>query len=294
MRSLKISTEQLAKICGVSQGTVDRALNGRRGINEKTKQKIIDTAVKYGYRPCSEKTLKHVGIIVFNLNNEYLTELVSSLEDKLFQTGYTATVMLSHYDKNREIECIKKLYSSGVDGIILCSNNSGNDFIRFISGLNIPVFWVGKKIDGMPYVGINDFAAMKDMTCHVLNQKYKQIIYFSPALTYSDAYAQKQRFSGFMAGLSDFSDYSVVTDFEQIKTNYDKNTAIICSTDYYALKVYFKGVSADVFGFDNIKMLEEYSLPIHSVDYSVKEIADKAVEALFSNQSDDTIVSHRI
>jgi DNA-binding LacI/PurR family transcriptional regulator len=97
-----------------------------------------------------------------------------------------------------------------------------------------------------------------------------------------------------MAGLSDFLDYTVVTDFEQIKTNYDKNTAIICSTDYYALKVYFKGVSADVFGFDNIKMLEEYSLPIHSVDYSVKEIADKAVEALFSNQSDDTIVSHRI
>ena len=43
MRNMKISTAQLAKMCGVSQGTVDRALNNRTGISKKTKDMIIDT-----------------------------------------------------------------------------------------------------------------------------------------------------------------------------------------------------------------------------------------------------------
>ena len=36
MRFSKITTTQLARICGVSQGTVDRALNNRGGINPET------------------------------------------------------------------------------------------------------------------------------------------------------------------------------------------------------------------------------------------------------------------
>ena len=41
MKDLKITTSQIAKICNVSQGTVDRALNNRPDIKAETKQKII-------------------------------------------------------------------------------------------------------------------------------------------------------------------------------------------------------------------------------------------------------------
>ena len=51
MKKNSISTTQLAQICGVSQGTVDRALNNRKGINPKTKEKILAVANEYGYRP---------------------------------------------------------------------------------------------------------------------------------------------------------------------------------------------------------------------------------------------------
>ena len=33
---MRITSKELAKICGVSIGTVDRALNGRPGINPET------------------------------------------------------------------------------------------------------------------------------------------------------------------------------------------------------------------------------------------------------------------
>lgn len=296
MRNMKISTSRLAQICGVSQGTVDRALNGRKGISEKTKARIIAAAVQYGYRPPTDEKegAKQIGIIVFNLNNEYLSSLVTEVEYAIRDKGYTATVMFSHYDKEYEIDCIKKLYAAGVDGIVLCSVNSGEQFVNFISSLGIPVICVGNRIEGIPYVGIDDFSAMKDMTRYVLSQGYKQIIYFSPALMYNDAYAQKQRFEGFMAGLAGFCDYTVVTELDQIKSNCAEDTAMICSTDYYALKAYFRGANADLFGFDNVKMIKDYGLPISSVDYSVKEIAENAVDAIFSKKDNDTIIPYHI
>ena len=41
MNHLKITTAELSKICGVSQGTVDRALNNRADINSETKKRIV-------------------------------------------------------------------------------------------------------------------------------------------------------------------------------------------------------------------------------------------------------------
>ncbi|MBE6611106.1 MAG: LacI family DNA-binding transcriptional regulator, partial [Ruminococcaceae bacterium] len=45
----RITVKDLARICGVSIGTVDRALNGRARINPETKKKILDAAEEYGY-----------------------------------------------------------------------------------------------------------------------------------------------------------------------------------------------------------------------------------------------------
>ncbi len=74
MNNLKISTNELAKICGVSQGTVDMALNNRPGISVRTKEKIIKTAILYGYRP-QKSRVKLIGIIVFNLRKYFSPSL---------------------------------------------------------------------------------------------------------------------------------------------------------------------------------------------------------------------------
>ena len=85
MKNLNISTSALSKICGVSQGTVDRALNNRPGIKLSTKQKILTAAKKFGYRaPIQANTAKvigQIGIVVFNLNNEFFSELIMELEN---------------------------------------------------------------------------------------------------------------------------------------------------------------------------------------------------------------------
>ena len=48
-RFSKITTTQLARICGVSQGTVDRALHNRGDIRPETRERILEVAREYEY-----------------------------------------------------------------------------------------------------------------------------------------------------------------------------------------------------------------------------------------------------
>ncbi len=297
MKNLKITTSLLAKICNVSQGTVDRALNNRSDINPETKQKILDVAKQYGYRENIEmqetKIYKKIGIIVFNLNNEYFSKLITEIEYILRTIGYSATVMMSHYDKQYEIECIRNLYNMGVDGIILCSVNSGLEFDNYLRLFDIPIVAVGNPVGAVPFVSVDDYLGMKDMTEHILEKGYKNIIYFSPAVEYDDAFSQKIRYNGFLGAIKNHP-FTLVTNINMIEQEYPDNTAIICSTDYYALQVYFKTKNAHISGFDNIDILDKYKIKIDSVAYSMTEIAKIAVDILIGIKRDKTIVKHYI
>lgn len=298
MNHLRITTAELAQICGVSQGTVDRALNNRTDINAKTKQRIINAAKQYGYREYVDskteiKTAGQIGIIVFNLNNEYFSKLITETEFILRELGFSAVIMMTHYDKQYEIECIRNMYNMGVQGIILCSVNSGSEFNNYLNLFDIPIVAVGNNIGSVPYVGIDDFCAMRDMTEKLLAEGYTDLIYFSPALKYKDAYAQKSRYEGFLNAVSDRK-YSLVTDIDQIEEFYNDKTAVICSTDYYAFQVYFKAKNAKIVGFDNLDAIKQYKLNIDSVGYSISEIARLAIDIIIGKKSGNFTVAYKI
>ncbi len=298
MNHLKITTAELSKICGVSQGTVDRALNNRADINSETKKRIISIAKQYGYRKyidsdVENKSVGQIGIIVFNLNNEYFSKLITETELILRELGFSAVIMMTHYDKQYEIECIRNMYNMGVKGIILCSVNSCDEFKNYLNLFDIPIVAVGNNIGSVPYVGIDDFCAMRDMTEKLMAEGYTDLIYFSPALKYKDAYAQESRYEGFLNAVSDRK-YSLVTDIDQIKECYNDKTAVICSTDYYAFQVYFKAKNAKIVGFDNLDAIKQYKLNIDSVGYSVSEIARAAIDIIVGKKSGNCTVAYKI
>lgn len=298
MKHLKITTAELAEICGVSQGTVDRALNNRFDIKEETKNKILDTAKLYGWRKhidnIEEPEIKgQIGIIVFNLNNEYFSELIMATETVLKKMGYCTVVMMTHYDKKTEIDCIRNMYNMGVEGIIICPINSGETFANYLNMFEIPIVAVGNRIDGIPCVGIDDFKAMRDITESVLAEGYSELYYFSPSLKYPCAYAQEERYKGFLDAVGE-REHTLVTEISDIKERYDENTVIMCSTDYYAFRVYMKNRNVKITGFDNLESIEKYGIAIDTVDYSVEEIAREAVNRIICKNGSEHIVKHRV
>ena len=304
MNNLRITTAELARLCSVSQGTVDRALNNRSGIKAETKERILKTAAQYGFRgavgnsKCADERTRQIGVIVFNLNNEYFCKLITEIEAACREKGYTTLIMFTNYDKQHEIECVRRMYSLGVEGIILCAVNSGPEFEKYLKAFDIPIVAVGNDIRSVPYIGVDDYAAMKEMTEYVLGggleaaERRCNMIYFSPAIQYEDAYAQKRRFEGFLAALPLGQPYSVITDIDKIREEYPQGTVILCSNDYYALKVHFKTKGAVITGFDNIDILDKYRIPISSVAYSIEEIAGKALDCIVNKSCESQTIAH--
>jgi LacI family transcriptional regulator len=88
-----ISSLELARICGVSQGTVDRALHGRGEIRAATKARILSAARKYGYRPnplvrelLSGKS-RTVGALIPSINSIFFLDLMNELKAALRTSG---------------------------------------------------------------------------------------------------------------------------------------------------------------------------------------------------------------
>ncbi|MBR2461451.1 MAG: LacI family DNA-binding transcriptional regulator [Clostridia bacterium] len=79
-RFSKITTTQIARICGVSQGTVDRALHNRGGINSETRARVLEVAKEYDYRPNIQMgesaNSMLIGVVLFDLYNEFFPSLL--------------------------------------------------------------------------------------------------------------------------------------------------------------------------------------------------------------------------
>lgn len=293
-----ITTARLAKICGVSQGTVDRALNGRGDINPETKQRILDTANKYGYRTSTHGVPEVIGIIVFDLDNRYFSDLVTAIEAEGAKRGYTTAVLLSHRDKTREIECIETLYAMGVSGICLCPINKGEDFERFMLSLNMPVVTVGNRLSGVTYVGIDNFSAVGETVEHVAKKGYEKLLYVAPDIDYegTNADAPHLRIEGFCARAQKLSlEHQVIYGLEKVP-DLCNNTAVICSSDHYALSLMDKAKScgAGIMGFDNIKLLDRLNIPLDSVAYDTSSAATSVLEIISTGKAYTKIIDYKI
>ncbi|MBQ7975277.1 MAG: LacI family DNA-binding transcriptional regulator [Clostridia bacterium] len=299
MKRLKISTNELAEICGVSQGTVDRALNNRDGINVNTKEHILRIAKEYGYRPYvsdnADKIKGQIGIIVSNLRGEYFQKLVTETEYILHDMNYAPAIMLSHGDRRKEIECIRSLYNMGVDGLIVCSVNGGQEFENYLKLFDVPVVVTGNQLNSVPYVGVDNYRAMYDFTTELLKDCYDEIIYFSPTVygNTNNESARIERLEGFKAAMGN-REFTFYDDPDKVPVEHSGKTLIVCFNDSWAVKLFFKVKNAYITGFDNTDALDRYHLKIDSVGYSMKEIAQGAMDVIMKKSKVNKYVEHYI
>lgn len=77
-----ITVKEIARLAGVSRGTVDRALKGRDGINRETKERILKIAQEHNYTPnligkalvYSKHPIK-VSVILNSVGNDFFSEM---------------------------------------------------------------------------------------------------------------------------------------------------------------------------------------------------------------------------
>ena len=187
-RFSNITTTQLARICGVSQGTVDRALHGRPGISEQTRERILSVAREYEYTPSLRGNVPKgrsmlIGVVLFDLYNEFFSKLAMSLVEVAKQNDYSVIFLFSNKDIKQEKSAIDYFNYIGVDGIVLFSVGEGGEgYAQYLKSVMRPIVTLGNRLPGLAHLGVDDRAALYALTRQMLGSTNGPLTYFAPAL----------------------------------------------------------------------------------------------------------------
>ncbi len=318
--------KEIALRCGVSEGTVDRALNGRPGIREATKARILAVARELSYTPnrvaqsLATGRTRTIGIVCFDLTNNCFTKLIDAIEAEAKEQGYFITLILTHKDLHHEMDGLRYLAERKVDGIGLFPVGRGEGYAGFVRGLGIPVVTIFNRLGpDFPHVGIDDRKAMYDAVLHAASKGYGQVVLVAPRLQDQaarelNAYTMFRRRQGYEEGLAaaglrqepvvvEGKDYAAT--FRHI--DFSRRTALLCVSDAYALAVLQhlretgRSVPRDVgvMGFDNIDLLRCIQPALTTVEYHVETMGRQVIRNLCAQidgrpADPETILAHSI
>ncbi len=155
----KITIYDIAKITGVSVGTVNRALNNKPRISPKTKKAVLDTAKKLGYKAnAAAQGLRRspitIGAILFCPIEEYV--------DSIIEGVYSAASDLEKYNVSVDVQKIS--YTNSKDCL-----NKAQELINSFSK---------KKYNGIILFMSSLVDEMKEL-CELINKLTEKNIFFA-------------------------------------------------------------------------------------------------------------------
>ena len=137
----KVTITMIAKECNTSIGTVDRALNGRPGINPQTKEYILQTAKRLGYKPnqlagaLSRKKQYRIAVIYCKEQKDfyqYVTQGIQKATSELADYGITVDLFQAESLTTKEqVELLSKINPEQYDGFAI--NSAGTETDAYIN-----------------------------------------------------------------------------------------------------------------------------------------------------------------
>jgi LacI family transcriptional regulator len=133
----KVTIEQVAAEANVSVNAVSRALSGKDGVSEETRNRIVDIAKKLHYRPnilaksMRQNSSGFVGVLVLDISNSVFTKMIKGIENQMMKNAMTIIIGNSDENEEKERHYLETMLSTQCSGIIISHvSNSGLELLR--------------------------------------------------------------------------------------------------------------------------------------------------------------------
>lgn len=318
----KTSLADIAASLNVSKTLVSMVLNGRgeeNGISKDTREKVLAKAKELNYRPnMLARGLRlgkthTVGLIVSDISNPFYAKIIRAVEDALNVYNYNLIVCSSDEDLEKERNLIQMLEYKQVDGMIISTSSPGGDDFTSSISTEIPFVLVDRYLSDIQthYVCTDNFSGAKDLTAHLLDQGYRDIVVLSHhPLHLSSLHDRKKgikkAYEEFSLEFKDsnlvdvpFNDrYAYVFKEMERLLQKGKPDAVFCLNN--SLSIAFldyckqKGIKIpeDIAfaSYDEIDLFRLLPVPVTSVMQPVEGIGQKAVDLLFTQINNSEVI----
>ena len=196
--------KEVAQRAGVSTATVSKYLNGVT-VKEKNKE-AIDRAIReldYSINPIARGLRTNrthtIGILIPDLRFSFFTELVSDIENRLEDLGYSS--IICDYKSSPELEekKIGFLLSKQVDAIIIAPVNPSFEVTREVG---VPIVYVDQMLDdpSRDYIVINNEKASYNAVKYIISKGHNRIGFINGPMS---AYTARERLKGYYSAFCD-------------------------------------------------------------------------------------------
>ncbi len=129
----RIGIHEIARLAGVSIGTVDRALHGRKGISEETRQRVLAIAKDTNYKPnlaaralSSAKPIARIGVCIPREIHYFYDQVRQGIWSEARSHEHLGVELVYRPVKRGgvgEPERLQELLASNIQGLILTPGN---------------------------------------------------------------------------------------------------------------------------------------------------------------------------
>lgn len=200
----------VAARAGVSKATASRALTGRGYVSAQTRQRVTDAAraLSYVAHPTAMSLATGrthlVGVIVPTLDRWFFAQLVEGIQEALIDTGYD----LALYPLPRNAPARERLFDVALprrrfDGLIAAGLQPEAWEMERLSALARPLVTIGTHHGGIAAVAIDDAAAARIATEHLLDLGHSRIVFLGGATTAAErSFSDGSRLDGYRAAMT--------------------------------------------------------------------------------------------
>lgn len=320
IRGDKMTSQEIADLCGVSRATVSRVINNNPNVKEETRKKVLSVIKENNYVPIeSARRLagvesKIIGLFIMDINvsnsttrvskSSYFSHIANLIIDKANNNGYK--VLVSIITSEQQLNEAKNLFMNGTiaSGIFVGAFNDSSQFNEFVE-LDYPLIIIDYKADdlnslpdNLQLINLDNKLGGYKATEYLISRGHQDIAHITGDIR---KFSGQARLEGYKKALKDSglaynedlirygefqeeNGYSLTKDLLAKK----KITAIFAANDGMAIgsikaireKELRVPEDISVIGFDNIDMASFMSPELTTIDVSLEEIAKNSIQSL--------------
>ncbi|MBM9507573.1 LacI family DNA-binding transcriptional regulator [Actinacidiphila acididurans] len=300
----------IAEAAGVSKGAVSYALNGKAGVSDRTRERILEIAARMGWHPSSaaralsDGRAGAVGLVVdrpaWVLGIEpFFMQLIAGVQAGLAETG-TALLLQVTEDAGAEEAAYRRWWGERrVDGVLLVDLRESDPRLALLTRVGLPAVVVGHATGtpGVPSVWIDDAAAVRETLAYLAAMGHRRIARVAGPAHFVhtrergrafDSAAEEVGLSGVRCVYTDYSGEDGARATRRLLSGADRPTAIVYDNDVMAVAAL--GVTQEmgiavpaelsVVAWDDSELCRLVHPALTAVSRSVPEYGRRAVTAL--------------
>jgi DNA-binding LacI/PurR family transcriptional regulator len=310
-KTRKVTIGDVAARAGVSKSSVSFVFNGRGGVGETAKERILEAARELDWRPdararaLSRSRAQALGLVIRRepellSTDPFFPQFVAGVESTLSAVGYALVLQVVNGEQAERDAYSRFAHEARVDGVFLTDLRVEDERPSELAALGMPCVLLGSTGgEDTAVIGLDDAAGVRRAVRHLHALGHQRIAHVAGADRYVHSRVRREAWADEMAQLGlepgpvvegDFTGASGARATHELLDHPQSPTAIIYANDIMAIA----GISAaidrgirvphdlSIVGFDDIPLAPYVIPPLTTVRQDVFDWGSACARTLVS------------